>query len=117
MPIKERLLPASNQWEVEATGEDIPKLAGMLDKTAREGYRKKYHENEKIGFEQVTDPSGVPTYVRKDQVEECLAQGYGKVGLKPTFTMPQLPWARKHTGPGKHKYKYDKASNSIVEVK
>ena len=116
MAIEERTLPNSNQWEIKATGEDIPKLKGMLDKTAKEGYQKAFHRDEGIGFERVTDPGGQMTAVRKDQLEEALQMGYGKVGGAISMVMPEVPWARKSCGPGRHRFRYDKASGQIVEA-
>ena len=114
MAITEKVLEGSNQWEIKATGEDLPKLKGMLTQTGNEAYRKAFHHNEGIGFERVTDPSGNLTHVRKDQVEEALANGYGMVGLTPSFVVPELPW-QKHRKPmpGRRKYRYNKETRQM----
>lgn len=115
MAIEEKELPNSNQWEIKATGADIPKLAGMLTSTANEAYKKAFHKNEG-NWERISDPQGNPTVIPKDKVEEYRAQGYGRVSITPSMIMPSVPWARKVSGPGKHKFRYDKASKSMVEV-
>jgi hypothetical protein len=113
--IEERTLPASNQWQVKATGDDIPKLAGMLTETANEAYRKAFHKNEG-NWERITDPQGNPTVVPKDKVDEYKAVGYGRAAATVTMVMPEVPWERKSMGPGKHKLRYDKATKQMVEV-
>lgn len=115
MAIEEKELPASNQWEIKATGDDIPKLAGMLTETANENYRKQFHKNEGQ-FVRVTDPNGNPTEVHQRDLDTALAQGYGQSCLNPRMVMPAVPWERKSSGPGKHKFRYDRASKSMVEV-
>lgn len=114
MPIEERELPASNQWEVKATGEDIPKLAGMLTSTANEAYRKAFHKNEGQ-YVKVTDPSGNPTQVHQRDLQTALAQGYGRTAVNPSMVVPELPWAST-MAPGKRKYRYDKATGQMLEV-
>ena len=116
MAIIERDLPASNQWEIEATGKDIPKLSGMLNDTGNEAYRRAFHRDEGVGFERVSDPSGNPTWLRKDQVESALADGYGRVSGKLVFTVPDLPWKRRKMKPGRTRLRYDKATGQMVEV-
>lgn len=92
MPIEERELPASNQWEIKATGEDIPKLAGMLTETANTAYREAFHKNEG-NWEKISDPQGNMTVVPKDKVDEYKAVGYGQVRCdRPTMVVPPLPW-------------------------
>jgi hypothetical protein len=115
MAITERELPASNQWEIKATGEDVGKLAGMLTETGNEAYRKAFHSNEGQ-YVKVTDPHGNPTQVHQKDLDQALASGYGQSASAPRMVMPSVPWARKVSGPGKHKFRYDKASKSMVEV-
>ena len=115
MAIIEKELPFG-RWERTFTGEDIPKVKGALTATGNDSYRKAFHRNEGIGFEKVADQWGQPTWVRKDQVEEAVAAGYGRVGLNPTMIVPELPWEKKQLSPGRHKFKYDKASGQMVEV-
>lgn len=115
MAIEERQLPG-NQWEIKATGKDIKRTAGMLTPYANEKYREAFHKNEGIGFEKITDPSGKETAVRKDQLEDALAAGYGRIGLTPRMVMPEVPWEKKRLTPGKHKFRYDRNSGQIVEV-
>lgn len=115
MAIIERDLPGG-KWERTYTGEDIPKARGALTATGNEAYKKAFHRNEGIGFERITDQGGNPTWVRKDQVEEAVGLGYGRVALNPSMVMPEVPWEKKRLAPGKHKFKYDKASGQMVEV-
>jgi len=116
MPITESKLEASNQWEIKATGDDIPKLKGMLTEIGNESYRKQFHENEG-NYERVTDPQGNPTHVRRDQLADALASGYGQAGLTPTFVVPELPWQKKHVvHPGRRKYKYNRATGQMEAV-
>jgi hypothetical protein len=106
LAIIERELPASGQWEVKATGDDIPKLSGLLNETGGEAYKKAFHHNEGIGFERVADPSGQETWVRKDEVAQALSNGYTGVA-KIRMTMPEVPWKQNRLGPGKWRYKKD----------
>jgi len=115
MAIEEKELPASNQWEIKATGDDIPKLAGMLTETGNEAYREAFHKNEGQ-FVRVTDPNGNPTQVHQRDLDKALASGYGQSCASPRMIMPSVPWQRKSSGPGKHKFKYDKATGQMVEV-
>jgi hypothetical protein len=114
MAIEERQVNAK-QWEIKATGEDMGKLRGMLTETGNEAYKKAFHKNEG-NWERISDPQGNPTVVPKDKVEEYRAQGYGRVSITPSMMVPELPWAQKKTGPGRHKFRYDKASKQMVEV-
>lgn len=115
MAIKESQLPNSNQWEIKATGADIPKLAGMLTETGNEAYKKAFHKNEG-NWERISDPHGHPTVVPKDKIEEYRAQGYGLVSVSPSMIMPEVPWERKRTGPGKHRFRYNKATKQMEAV-
>ena len=116
MPIEERLLPASNQWEIKATGEDIPKLAGMLDKVGKEAYRKAFHKNEHIKYEKVLDPSGGETHIKAGEIDEYRAMGYKPIAQNSIrMQMPAVPW-KSRMRPGKTKYRYDKVSGQMVEV-
>lgn len=115
MAIEERELPASNQWEIKATGEDVKKLAGMLTSTGNEAYKKAFHKNEGQ-FVRVTDPNGNPTEVHQKDLDQALSQGYGKQALNPSMIMPEVPWARKTYGPGKHKFRYNKITRQMEEV-
>ena len=115
MAIEERELPNSNQWEIKATGEDVRKLAGMLTETGNNAYREAFHKNEG-NWERISDPTGNPTVVPKDKVDEYRAAGYGRVSVNPSMIMPSVPWARKSSGPGKHRFRYDKATGQMVEV-
>lgn len=115
MPIEERELPDSNQWEIKATGEDIPKVKGMLTQVGNEAYRKAFHKNEG-NWERMSDPHGNPTVVPKDRIEEYRAAGYGETGDTPRMMMPEVPWAKKAVGPGRHRFRYDKTTGVMVEV-
>lgn len=115
MAITEKELPNSNQWEIKATGDDIPKLAGMLTQTGNEAYRKAFHKNEG-NWERITDPQGNPTHVPKDRIDEYRALGYGRATLNPSMVMPEVPWQRKSAGPGKHKFRYNKLTKCMEEV-
>jgi hypothetical protein len=115
MAIEERELPASNQWEIKATGKDVHKLAGMLTETGGEAYRKAFHKNEG-NWEKINDPRGIQTVVPKDQIDEYRAQGYGRTGITPSMVMPSVPWKRKSAGPGKHKFRYNKTTKCMEEV-
>lgn len=114
MAIIERDL-GHGRWERKATGQDIPKLVGSLKEYGNEKYKEAFHKNEGQ-YERITDPSGRETAVRKDQVDLALAQGYGRAAVSMRMTVPELPWPKKRLAPGKHKFKYDKATNSMVEV-
>ena len=116
MAIEETTLP-NGQWEVKATGEDLPRLKGMLKETAGEAYKKAFHRNEGIGFEKVSDPNGNETWLRKDEVEDALTRGYGKMGTAIRMQMPNVPWGQKKVGPGRHRFRYDKATKTMVEVR
>lgn len=113
MAIEERDLPGG-RWERKFTGQDISKARGALIETGNEGYRKAFHKNEGIGFERVSDPKGNETWLRKDQVEGALKEGYGRKSVTPTFLVPELPWKQKRVSPGRHRYKC--IGGSIVEV-
>lgn len=114
MPITERELHASNQWEVKATGEDIPKLAGMLTQVGNEAYRKAFHKNEGQ-YVRITDPHGQPTEVHQRDLETALAQGYGRAAVNPSMIMPSVPWAST-MAPGRKKYRYNKLTREMEEV-
>ena len=105
---------AGKEW-TKFTGDDLPKAKGLLTEAGNEAYRKAFHENEGK-YVRVSDPNGNPTQVHAKDLEQALASGYGKVGLTPTFVVPDLPWKRKSAGPGRHRYKYDKALGAMVEV-
>ena len=105
MAIKESQLPNSNQWEIKATGADIPKLAGMLTETANEGNR-----------ERISDPQGNQTVVPKDQIDQYRAQGYGRATSSIRMVMPEMPWQKKQMAPGKHRFRYNKLTKCMEEV-
>lgn len=107
MAIVERELPASGQWEVKATGNDIPKLMGQLYETGNKAWDEAYHKNQKVGWEQITDPSGSPTWVKNDQVEEARSKGYGRTSETIRMVMPEVPWKQNRLGPGKWTFKKD----------
>ena len=113
MAILEKKLPG-NRWEKTFTGRDIPEAKGLLAKHGRESYQRAFEKNKGIGFEQITDPSGNPTWLRADQVDEARANGYGRAAMAPRMTMPEVPWPQKKVSPGRHKYKY--VDGSVVEV-
>jgi hypothetical protein len=115
MAIEEKELPNSNQWEIKATGDDIPKLAGMLTETGNESYKKAFHKNED-NWERISDPQGNPTVVPKDKVEEYRAQGYGQASSSIRMVMPEVPWKKPPQAPGKHKYRYNKLTKCMEEV-
>jgi hypothetical protein len=108
LAIIERDLPASGQWEIKATGEDIPKLSGMLTETGNEAYKKAFHGNESIGFEKMVRPDGGETWTRKDQVDQALANGY-TASNAIRMVMPEVPWKQNRLGPGKWKYRKNDA--------
>lgn len=114
MAITERDLPGG-RWERKFTGDDIPKARGSLIESGNEAYKKAFHKDEG-NWERISDPSGNPTVVPKDRVAEYQAVGYGRAGVTPTLVMPAVPWERKRTGPGRHRFRYDKASGQMVEV-
>ena len=114
MAVKEHVDKAGKEWTT-FTGEDLPKAKGLLTKGGEEAYKQAFHKNEGQ-YERITDPNGNPTDVHKRDVEQALAQGYGKVGLTPTFVVPQLPWKRKYAGPGRHVYKYNKVTKQMEAV-
>lgn len=115
MAITERQLDASGQWEVKATGEDIKKLSGMLTQTGNEAYKKSFHRNESVGFQQMVNPRGDTTWIRKDDIQQALDNGYTSTG-SIRMMMPEVPWQRKTPKPGKTRYRYDKASGEMIEV-
>ena len=115
MAIKESQLPNSNQWEIKATGADIPKLAGMLTETANEGYKKQFHKNEG-NWERISDPQGNQTVVPKDQIDQYRAQGYGRATSSIRMVMPEMPWQKKQMAPGKHRFRYNKLTKCMEEV-
>jgi hypothetical protein len=115
MAIEEKELPNSNQWEIKATGADIPKLAGMLTETGNEAYREAFHSNEGQ-YVKIADPQGNLTHVHQRDVEGALAAGYGRAGATPRMIMPTVPWAQKKSGPGKHKFRYNKLTGEMEEV-
>ena len=87
----------------------------MLTETANEAYREAFHKNEGQ-FERVTDPGGNETLVHRDQLSQALENGYGRAPSAMTMVMPEVPWPRKLCGPGRHRFRYDKASRQMVEV-
>lgn len=115
MPIVEKKLPG-NRWERTYTGADIPAAKGELAKWGAESYQKAFNKNKGIGFEQITDPSGNPTWLRSDQVAEARQQGYGVAAVRQTWAVPEMPWKQKRVGPGKHRFKFDKATGEMAEV-
>ena len=115
MAIEEKDL-GYGRWEVKATGDDLPKLKGMLTEVGNEAYKKAFHKNEGQ-YERLTDPNGNPTHVHKRDLEQALAQGYGKVGLTPTFVIPELPWQKNHVvRPGRTKYRYNRETRQMEAV-
>lgn len=75
MPIEEKQV--GHQWEVNATGDDIGKLRGMLTPTGNEAYQEAFHKDERAHA------------------------GHGH--LKIMSLMPELPWPQK-CKPGRYKY-------------
>lgn len=115
MALTERTTNARGDWELTATGDDIPKLHGMLQKTGGEAYRKAFHKNEG-NWERISDPHGNPTVVPKDRVDEYRAQGYGKVAISPSMVMPHVPWEPKRFGAGRHKWRYNRETGEMEVV-
>jgi len=115
VPITERITNARGDWERTATGDDIPKLIGSLKETAEDSYKKAFHENEG-NWERISDPSGNPTVVPRDRIDEYRAQGYGRVAVSPSMVMPEVPWEPKRFGPGRHKWKYNRETGEMEAV-
>ena len=115
MAIEKVDLPG-NQYEIKATGKDIPALTGMLAKHGRESFEKSYWKSKEHGFEKISDPAGNMTWVKGNEVESYRAQGYGKI-VNPAFVVPELPWQRQSTPrPGKRKYKFNPKTQEMQEV-
>jgi hypothetical protein len=115
MAVKVSTDRAGKEW-TKFTGDDLPKAKGLLTEAGNLAYREAFHKNEGE-YERITDPHGNPTQVRKRDVENALAQGYGKSAIAPSMVVPDLPWQKNHVPRiGKHKYRYDKATGSMVEV-
>lgn len=114
MPVTEYRDKAGKEW-TKFTGDDLPKAKGLLTEAGNEAYRKAFHENEGQ-FERITDPNGNPTQVHKRDLEQALQQGYGKTAIAPCMVVPELPWKRKSDGPGRHKYRYNKATKQMEAV-
>lgn len=72
----------------------IEKHGPALQKRGAEDFHNKYMKDISVGFERVADPSGKPTYVRKDRMEKALSEGYGKAPTAPRMTVPALPWQK-----------------------
>lgn len=114
MAVKEYNDKAGKQW-TKFTGEDLPKAKGLLTEAGNEAYKEAFHKNEGK-FVRVSDPNGNPTQVHARDLDNALASGYGKVGLTPTFVVPDLPWKRKSAGPGRHVYKFNKVTRQMEAV-
>lgn len=81
MAVEEYKDKAGKEW-TKFTGEDLPKAKGLLTEAGNEAYRKAFHENEGQ-YVRLSDPNGNPTEVHKRDLDQALAQGYGKVAIAP----------------------------------
>lgn len=119
MPIT-RTVHADGSWTEKA---DDPKSARelaekhgpALQKLGREDFQKKWLRDNKVGFEKVRDPSGAVTHIRADEVGTSMASGYTPVA-NPTMIMPNVPWEKKSSGPGKHRFKYNPQTGAMEEI-
>lgn len=98
-------------WKEEATDSKsarqlAEKHGPALIKRGADDFHKKYMKDLSEGFERVTDPSGNPTLIRRDRMEQALQNGYGNSPTAPRMTMPEVPWERQKITPGKHKYRF-----------
>ena len=54
--------------------------------------------------------------VPKDKVDEYKAVGYGRAAAAITMVMPEVPWAQKRVGPGRHRFRYNKATGQMEAI-
>lgn len=87
----------NGHWIEKAdTPEDARKLHEKhgpdLQRHGVEDFDRKFKKDLAEGFEQIADPNGNKTFVRRDKMEQALQQGYGRAPTKSIFTVPALPW-------------------------
>ena len=116
----ERTVNADGSWVEKAKNnagvrELVDKHGAGLQKTGAEAFQRSWENDNAVGVEKLRDPSGKVTYLRADEVSGALAGGDYKPVSNPTMVMPNVPWDRKPTGPGRHRFKYNRATGQMEE--
>lgn len=115
----ERTVHADGSWtetakDPKSAVELFEKHRVGMQKDGAEKFHKSFMNDLSTGFEKVRDPAGNVTSIRADEVDSSLANGYSPMN-RPRTTVPALPWARKVTTPGKHRYRYNKTTKEMEE--
>lgn len=115
MAIEEIKRP-DGSWQKTFTGKDVGEAFHQgLQEHGAQKFQEAWKRNESIGFEKLRNASGQTEYVRADETESALANGFAPVG-NPTMVMPDVPWERKSDGPGRHRYKYNRDTGEMEAI-
>lgn len=103
-------------WQKTFTGKDVGEAFNQgLQQHGERKFHEAWNRNQSIGFEKLRNANGQVEYVRADETDSSLGNGFSAVG-NPTMVMPDVPWPQKRLSPGRHKFKYDRESGQMVEV-